>query len=508
MRESMEDYWILDYKKYYISDFFKEKPRYNPTIKNIVISLRLDDFIQYPCPTSDILPPQYYLDILEDSCFETLYIVCDKLKYSWEYKYMEFFRKWNPIYVIGDTLWKDGALMRDCPVFIHSNSTFSWLMSFFSQTIHKKRYIPYTNMYKGQNLGVIDLETDIWIEIQPLTHQEVHELDFTQVKEKRNIFPLSYSIPDEKIIKEENICTKYIFLSPELSNDNKDYKYSATQELEYYQQYRDTYFAITKKKGGWDCLRHYEILANGCIPFFENLENCPENTLTTLPKKELIEIRNDFSTNTLCSQEDNLYSEYYKKIMDKFRKNCTTSATTKYILSKLTKPADQIKNVLMLCCDSGVNYLRELSWIGIKRWIRQKNGIAIEYPKLSYLYEDFPDEKKTELYGNGFTYSKCLSITNIEIEYSDIEIEQSIENKKWDIIIYGKIGPDELKLGSIPFLPFWEKVSLNYNKKDIIFLYGGDECFRIDGERETEDKYTNHLFEHAKYGTCFVRELV
>ena len=507
MKEATNDYWVFENKKYYISDFFKETPRYNPTTKDIVISLRLDDFIQYPCPTSDILPPQYYLDILENSRFETLYIICDKLKHSWEYKYMEFFEKWNPIYVIGDTLWKDGALMRDCPIFIHSNSTFSWLMSFFSQNINKKRYIPCTNMYKGQNLGMIELETDIWKEIQPLTHQEVHELDFKKYLQN-NIFPLSYSIPDEKIIDdEEGIITKSILLSPELSNNNNNkYKYNATQEKEYYQQYRDAYFAITKKKGGWDCLRHYEILANGCIPLFENLENCPKNTLTTLPKTELIDIikqRDFFLNNQWSYQEKYIYSMYHKKIMDNFREKCTTSANTKYLLSKLSKSADKIQNVLMLCCDSGVNYLRELSWIGIKRWICEKNGIAVEYPKLSYLYEDYPDEKKKELYGNGFTYSKCLSIDTYT-DMDDSEIEKSIENKKWDLIIYGKTGPDELVLGSIPFLPFWKKVSLHYNKNDIIFLYGGDECFDL----KKEDRYTKHLLEHAKYGTCFVRELV
>lgn len=177
MKEAKEDYWILNDKKYYMRDFFNESPRFQVGEKDVVISLRLDDFIQYPCATSDIIPPQYYLNILNSFEFkiDKLYIVCDKVKHDWEYKYLEFFHKWNPIYVIGDTLWKDGALMRDSRIFIHSNSTFSWLMSFFSQIRNKKRYIPCTKMYKGQELNVIDTE-DVFIEINPLRHQEVHEL--------------------------------------------------------------------------------------------------------------------------------------------------------------------------------------------------------------------------------------------------------------------------------------------------------------------------------------------
>ena len=175
MQESIEDYWLLDDRKYYITDFFKETPRFSVTEKDVVVSLRLDDFIQYPCPTSDIIPPQYYLDILDKLEFSRLYIVCDKVKYDWEYRYLEFFKKWNPTFVIGDTLLKDGALMRDCPTLIHSNSTFSWLMSFFSQNSEKKRFIPCTNMYKVQLLEHID-EKDIVNHIKPLTHQEVHDL--------------------------------------------------------------------------------------------------------------------------------------------------------------------------------------------------------------------------------------------------------------------------------------------------------------------------------------------
>jgi hypothetical protein len=175
MRESIDDYWILDDKKYFITDFFKETPRYSVTEKDVVISLRLDDFIQYPRPTSDILPPEYYLNILDMLTFNKLYIVCDKLRHDWEYRYLEFFRKWNPIFVIGDTLLKDGALMRDCPILIHSNSTFSWLMSFFSQNPNKKRYIPCTNQYMVQKLEHID-NTDIVEQVQPLTHDAVHNL--------------------------------------------------------------------------------------------------------------------------------------------------------------------------------------------------------------------------------------------------------------------------------------------------------------------------------------------
>ena len=31
----------------------------------------------------------------------------------------------------------------------------------------------------------------------------------------------------------------------------------------------ESYFGSTKKKAGWDCMRHYEIVASGAVPFFD-----------------------------------------------------------------------------------------------------------------------------------------------------------------------------------------------------------------------------------------------
>ena len=60
--------------------------------------------------------------------------------------------------------------------------------------------------------------------------------------------------------------------------------------------YSNSIFAITNKKLGWDCLRHYEILMNGCIPLFFNIEDCPKSILKTLPKERLLEIYSSYDS--------------------------------------------------------------------------------------------------------------------------------------------------------------------------------------------------------------------
>ena len=58
--------------------------------------------------------------------------------------------------------------------------------------------------------------------------------------------------------------------------------------------YQDSIFALTYKKAGWDTLRHYEILMNGCLPIFLDIENCPTDTMVNFPKKDVIELKNRY----------------------------------------------------------------------------------------------------------------------------------------------------------------------------------------------------------------------
>lgn len=131
------------------------------------------------------------------------------------------------------------------------------------------------------------------------------------------VYPISFGVPEELIIPK--IKEKKKIISDIIPNNNRDYKY--TKETDYYNEYSSSFFAITMMKGGWDCLRHYEIMMNGCVPLFQNLENCPELTLTTLPKKKLLEI----ASNKTPNLEDCEYILEYTK----------NNLTTKNIINKI-----------------------------------------------------------------------------------------------------------------------------------------------------------------------------
>lgn len=91
------------------------------------------------------------------------------------------------------------------------------------------------------------------------------------------IHPITFCIPEEKIITEMPIKKKTMSIIVPMSSGSHTYRFHT--EKEYYEEYRESLFAITKRKSGWDCMRHYEIIANGCLPVFEDIENCPPNTM-------------------------------------------------------------------------------------------------------------------------------------------------------------------------------------------------------------------------------------
>ena len=117
------------------------------------------------------------------------------------------------------------------------------------------------------------------------------------------IFPLSYSIPREKIKGLRILNDKKRELSFVVPGKVREHNYSYDTEVSYYNQYEESKYAITKKKGGWDCLRHYEILMNGGLPIFLDIENCPINTMKYFPKKDIINIKNKY---------ENILQNYFK----------------------------------------------------------------------------------------------------------------------------------------------------------------------------------------------------
>ena len=308
------------------------------------------------------------------------------------------------------------------------------------------------------------------------------------------IYPISYCIPDELFINSPlNYSEKKYDMAPLIPGNKETYIYE--NETDYNLMYANSKYALTTKKGGWDCLRHYEILANGCIPIFPNLILCPFQTMIEFPKKKIIEMTKEYNeTGKIIN-----YNEKRDEIFKIAKEKLTCSANAKYFLHKVFPNINPEKyselKILMLCGSEGyrnVNYSRETLAHGLRKICGDN---FVEYPKLNVLYKNC---KKIHKYvGKGFTYGGKLE-DNINENNRNINfLENKIKNGYYDLVIYGKTGDKYLELQPLEELPYWAIIKNIYNKNNIVFLYGNDLT------RTSQDKC---LLYHSNYGICFVRE--
>jgi hypothetical protein len=183
------------------------------------------------------------------------------------------------------------------------------------------------------------------------------ELTESDSKNYPSIKPISFAFPKEKI--KSDIPKKEKLLAQIIPGVMHTFIYN--DEETYFNDYRESMFGYTWKKSGWDCLRHYEILANDCIPLFLDIKHCPKTNCTTLPKDLLIEyyeksglidifdfdapieyddrctliLNRDLSSinNFEINDESyDLYLEYLQKLKEYTMKNLTSIEIGKYIL--------------------------------------------------------------------------------------------------------------------------------------------------------------------------------
>jgi hypothetical protein len=147
------------------------------------------------------------------------------------------------------------------------------------------------------------------------------------------LYPISFAIPTNKVVTNTtkmrpcSICTPL---------DRKTYIYN--NERDYYDGYRESCFGVTVKKAGWDCMRHYEILANDCVPVFPDLYKCPELTMVHFPKKLCNDVLCKFENkNTYPAHYFNVYDEYKEMFREHTIKYNTTKALAIYFIDTITK---------------------------------------------------------------------------------------------------------------------------------------------------------------------------
>lgn len=287
--------------------------------------------------------------------------------------------------------------------------------------------------------------------------------------------PIGFSIPECKIVQripEKDQDFAYV-IPGQLDT------YIFDTEEEYYQDYQHSYFAVTKKKGGWDCLRHYEILANGCIPYFLDLEECPEKTMFFFPKELIREAMQLDGVSYLHIDHQKFdrdkYEEILQKLLDHTRNFLTTSQMASTLLERINYSG--FGKILYLSEDTEPDYLRCMTLIGLKELLGSQ---VVDFPKIPHIYRSFGDV--SSLYGKGMTYSKVVD--DLPVDRS--RIEERIHRREFEFIIYGSVHRG---------LPFINLVTQKYPPAKIVYLCGEDrhESY-IENQHECHFVHLRNLF--------------
>jgi FkbM family methyltransferase len=253
------------------------------------------------------------------------------------------------------------------------------------------------------------------------------------------IHPISFSIPERYIVSK--IPKKSKRMATVIPGDQSTYVF--TTQDSYYGEYQRSIFGKTSKKGGWDCMRHYEILANGCVPWFDNLDKCPSHSLPKFPK--------DLVKQAMNSSNPEAFIE---ELLDYTRKYLTTKAMAQYILDKSGCPSPN--RVLFLSHNSEPDYLRCLTLIGLKELLGNR---CVESLVVPHIYDDFGSANAH--YGLGFSYTNVIPAS---LKPKSVQMAE-IEEHAYDLVIYGSLHRG---------MPFWDLVKKHYKSSEIILLCGED----------------------------------
>lgn len=144
-------------------------------------------------------------------------------------------------------------------------------------------------------------------------------------KATAGVLPIQFGVPKELIL-------------PQMPEKTKDWAtvipgrketYIFDDETDYYADYQTARYGITTRKSGWDCLRHYEILMNGCFAYFPDLADCPTDTMTFLPK-DLILTNNQLIDNKQITLSQ--YKQTMQHLLNHTREYLSTEALAKRML--------------------------------------------------------------------------------------------------------------------------------------------------------------------------------
>jgi hypothetical protein len=155
-----------------------------------------------------------------------------------------------------------------------------------------------------------------------------------------DVIPLAFSVPDDLIVshgheKDRDFATHIVDpeVAARLPGGTLGHKATFAAEDDYYADLRRARFGVTTKRGGWDCMRHYEIAASGTVPCFRRLEDKPQRCAPHgLDRTNCISYRDaDDLFRIVRGLSDSDYTSLQEGALTWARHNSTTSRAREFL---------------------------------------------------------------------------------------------------------------------------------------------------------------------------------
>ena len=168
------------------------------------------------------------------------------------------------------------------------------------------------------------------------------------ILEEPHVYPTGVGLPESRILPIDlsKKCQLYQKAYPrmanfEIPNESNRAHYIFTNEEDYYEDMSKSWFGLSCRRGGWDAMRNYEIIAAGSVLLFRDHYlkprycspgDCPAISYST--KEELQQI---MSSLIVDNKPTDAYINKLNEQRDWLINNATEIARAKYILSILEK---------------------------------------------------------------------------------------------------------------------------------------------------------------------------
>ena len=289
--------------------------------------------------------------------------------------------------------------------------------NFFGEPINLNDYLHKVSTNDSDHADLFDLAD---------TRENIYRAA-QECQDETGCWPISFSSP--------YLCAADLkqFREKTISDIVPGRPYSFDSQQEYYSEYAASSYAISHKKGGWDCNRHIEILMNGAVPLMPDAFEIPKYSMVHYPKRTLnkaLEMSKDLIRTPNFSTQVNL-----KKF---FNENLTSVAMANYMLRCVN--LQNAERILFIDhrLPFSPDYQSNFTLIGLK----QMFGTACtSMQPVHYLYQNW-NGNASRIYGRGFGYVRSLP-TNVSdshrLTMTLKSVAKKLKRQEYDLVVFGSI---------------------------------------------------------------------